>query len=193
MILRAEVRRCEANEIAVQAVEEGDDPGDHHQADEEAAQLLAFDDLRDIDNLGVSHFLRWPIATSRYLRCAATVLRYQTDTDGRGGWPCAAPPRDARQRSANRPGSDQSCGASESALILRHRSAPLDGCGVGNISCAVKSRVGFSCAGCSKFSSPRAVFSGGFFFSADMETPVRNTRAERKRSATSAIRRIHGT
>ncbi len=51
MILRAEVRRGEADEIAVQAVEEGDDPGDQHQADEEAAQLLLLDDLGDVDRV----------------------------------------------------------------------------------------------------------------------------------------------
>ena len=48
MILRAEVRRGETDEIAVQAVEEGDDPGDENQADEEAAELLLLDHLGNV-------------------------------------------------------------------------------------------------------------------------------------------------
>ena len=50
MILRAEIRRGEADEVGVQTVEECDDPGDQDQADEETAQLLALDDLGDIDD-----------------------------------------------------------------------------------------------------------------------------------------------
>ena len=53
MILRAEVRRREADEVAIQAVEESDDPGDQHQADQEAAQLLVFDDCRNVDGRNV--------------------------------------------------------------------------------------------------------------------------------------------
>src|ERR1700723_2866486 len=54
MILRAEVRRCEADEIAIQAVEEGDDPRDQYQPDEEAAQLLVLDDRRNVNDVSFS-------------------------------------------------------------------------------------------------------------------------------------------
>ncbi len=51
VILRAEVRRREADEVAIQPVEEGDDPRDEHQADEEPAQLLLLDDLGDVNGV----------------------------------------------------------------------------------------------------------------------------------------------
>ena len=53
MILRAEVRRREADEVAIQAVEERDDPRDQHQADQEPAQLLLLDDGRNVDGRSV--------------------------------------------------------------------------------------------------------------------------------------------
>jgi hypothetical protein len=48
VVLRGEVGRGEADQVAVETVEERDDPGDRHQPGEKPAQLLLLDDLGDV-------------------------------------------------------------------------------------------------------------------------------------------------
>ena len=59
VILLAEIGGGEADQVRIQAVEEGDDPGDRDQPDEKPAQPLFFDDRGNIDDGHV----RSPIAS----------------------------------------------------------------------------------------------------------------------------------
>jgi len=48
-VFGAEVRRGERDQIGVQAVEEGDDPGDGSEPDQKAAELLSLNDLGNVN------------------------------------------------------------------------------------------------------------------------------------------------
>ena len=50
VIILAKVGCREADQVGVEAVEKRDDPGDRDQPDQEAAQLLIFDDLGNVDH-----------------------------------------------------------------------------------------------------------------------------------------------